>query len=292
MDGIININKPKGLTSSQVVTQVKRAINVSKAGHTGTLDPNATGVLPICIGKATRLASIITSGNKTYKAELILGITTNTEDITGDIIKNQKVTQTSGEIVDAIMSFEGCISQVPPMYSAIKVNGNRLYTLARKGKVVERKARNVNIFSIRICEEVTKQGTVIEVCCSPGTYIRTLCNDIGKKLGCGATMGNLQRTKVSSFSINNAYNLQDLSYFAKSFLIPPSEVLQQYAELTIMQQAVKFLQNGNKISKNYVVKPCIPLKQNSMFRIYDSERNFFGLYKVINDVLAPEIYLG
>ena len=291
MDGIININKPKGLTSQQVVTRVKRILGVKKAGHTGTLDPNATGVLPICLGKATRLASIITGGEKAYKAQLILGKTTDTQDITGTVLEEKEVNATEEQISDAIFSFKGEIEQVPPMYSAIKVNGVRLHQLARQNIEVERKARKVHIYNIDVHGELTKKGATIEVRCSAGTYIRTLCSDIGDKLDCGATMGELQRTYAAGFFIHDALTLEDLENFCQTKLIPMDKILGDYIDLRAKMSATKFLVNGNKIELFEIID-MPQLKENDCARLYDEKGNFFGLYKLKDNMLVPEIYLG
>lgn len=197
--GVINIYKEKGFTSHDVVNIVRKNINNIKTGHTGTLDPDAEGVLPICVGKATKIADYIASDIKEYKAEILLGVSTSTQDITGEIIKKSDVTADYELIKNTIMSFVGEYWQKPPMYSAIKVDGKKLYELAREGKEIKRKKRLINIFDIKLNQVISKERLFFTVLCSKGTYIRTLCDDIGKKLGCGACMASLLRTRSGQF---------------------------------------------------------------------------------------------
>ena len=210
MDGIINIYKPKGMTSHDVVNRVRRIAGTKKVGHTGTLDPDAEGVLPICINRGTKVADMLTASRKRYTAEFVLGITTDTLDIGGNVTAERAVNVSKNQITEAIKSFEGEIEQIPPMYSAIKVGGRKLCDLARKGVEVERKARKVEIYEINILD-VKKNSFTIDVKCSKGTYIRTLGSDIGEKLGCGAVMTSLVRTQSSIFEIANSVKLDDLT---------------------------------------------------------------------------------
>ena len=199
--GIINVYKEKGFTSHDVVAKLRGIVGQKKIGHTGTLDPDATGVLPVCLGKATKLCDLLTDKNKTYEAVLLLGKTTDTQDITGEVLEEKSTEALTEEKVrEAIEGFIGDYEQIPPMYSALKVNGKKLYELAREGKVIERKARPVKILDIQILE-IDLPKVRMEVSCSKGTYIRTLCHDIGEKLGCGGCMESLIRTRVSTFRI-------------------------------------------------------------------------------------------
>lgn len=199
--GIINVYKEKGFTSHDVVAKLRGIVGQKKIGHTGTLDPDATGVLPVCLGKATKLCDLLTDKNKTYEAVLLLGKTTDTQDITGEVLEEKSTEALTEEKVrEAIEGFIGDYEQIPPMYSALKVNGKKLYELAREGKVIERKARLVKILDIQILE-IDLPKVRMEVSCSKGTYIRTLCHDIGEKLGCGGCMESLIRTRVSTFRI-------------------------------------------------------------------------------------------
>ena len=208
--GIINVYKEKGFTSHDVVAKLRGIVGQKKIGHTGTLDPDATGVLPVCLGKATKLCDLLTDKNKTYEAVLLLGKTTDTQDITGEVLEEKSTEALTEEKVrEAIEGFIGDYEQIPPMYSALKVNGKKLYELAREGKVIERKARPVKILDIQILE-IDLPKVRMEVSCSKGTYIRTLCHDIGEKLGCGGCMESLMRTRVSTFRIEDAKTLDEI----------------------------------------------------------------------------------
>ena len=194
--GIINVYKEKGFTSFDVVAKLRGILRTKKIGHTGTLDPDTEGVLPVCIGRATKVCDILTDKDKVYEAVMLLGVETDTQDTSGEILRERPVEVSEDAVKEAILSFIGDYAQVPPMYSALKVNGKKLYELAREGKTVERKARNVQILSIEILE-MNLPRVRMSVHCSKGTYIRTLCNDIGEKRGCGGCMEKLLRTKVS-----------------------------------------------------------------------------------------------
>ena len=210
INGIINVYKERGFTSFDVVAKLRGILHERKIGHTGTLDPEATGVLPVCIGNATKVCELLTDKDKTYEAVMLLGMTTDTQDVTGRILEERSTeTLTADKVREAIRSFIGDYDQIPPMYSALKVNGKKLYELAREGKVVERKARPVKILDIRIIE-MDLPRVRMEVSCSKGTYIRTLCHDIGEQLGCGGCMESLIRTRVSVFQIKDAKTLEEI----------------------------------------------------------------------------------
>lgn len=252
MDGVFNIYKEKGFTSHDVVAIVRKTINQKKVGHTGTLDPEAEGVLPICVGKATKLADYIMADNKTYKATVKLGIITDTLDIWGEVLEERNVSSTKEEITDAVKSFIGKIEQIPPMYSAIKINGQKLYQLARKGIEVERKSRSVEIFDITVDEFISENEFSITVYCSKGTYIRSLCADIGEKLGCGATMTSLVRLKTGAFDGSNAITLDALKALAEkgeaeNALLGVTDVLRDYKKVKTVKKADKLMKNGAKI---------------------------------------------
>ena len=183
-NGVLNVSKEKGYTSHDVVAKLRGITHQKKIGHTGTLDPDATGVLPVCLGKATKVCELLTDKDKTYQAVLLLGMETDTQDTTGTVTARAPVTASEEDVREAVQSFTGSYDQIPPMYSALKINGKKLYDLARAGKEVERKARMVQIHEIRI-EEIALPRVTMTVTCSKGTYIRTLCYDIGRKLGCG-----------------------------------------------------------------------------------------------------------
>ena len=209
MNGIINVYKEKGFTSFDVVAKLRGILKQKKIGHTGTLDPDAVGVLPVCLGNATKLCDMLTDKKKEYIAEFVLGITTDTQDISGQVLSQNAVTCTETQVKDAIVAFIGTYEQLPPMYSAIKVDGKRLYELARQGKEVERKTRPVTLYEIEVLK-MELPNVVIRVLCSKGTYIRTLCHDIGQKLGCGATMISLERTMSGQFCKDTAYTLDEI----------------------------------------------------------------------------------
>ena len=209
ISGILNIKKEPGFTSHDVVAKLRGIVHQKKIGHTGTLDPDATGVLPVCLGKATKLCDIIGDWDKTYEAVLLLGRETDTEDTSGQTLKEREVTVTEEEIRDIILSFQGSYDQIPPMYSAKKVNGKKLYELARQGIVIERKPCPVTLSSI-IIKKIDLPYVTFEVTCSKGTYIRSLCRDIGEKAGCGGCMAGLVRTRVSSFKIEDGFTLSEV----------------------------------------------------------------------------------
>ena len=225
--GILLINKHAGATSHDIVNKVRRAMHTKRVGHTGTLDPMATGVLPILVGRAVKASDFLVAEDKEYIAEMTLGIRTDTDDITGEILEKCDNISDESAVNEAISSFIGEIEQIPPMYSAIKVGGVKLVDLAREGITIERKSRNVKINSIE-SEKISDTVYRMRVSCSKGTYIRTLCHDIGEKLGCGAAMSALQRTKSGSFTIENSYTIEDLENLTieeRAKLVKPTEEL-------------------------------------------------------------------
>lgn len=216
MNGIINVYKEKGFTSHDVVAKLRGILHMKKIGHTGTLDPDAVGVLPVCLGKGTGLCSMITDWTKTYEAVMLLGTVTDTQDTSGTVLKTREVNVTKRQILEVCSSFEGEYDQIPPMYSALKVNGKKLYELARAGVEVERKPRRIKINSLRVNDinlEDDIKTVTITVDCSKGTYIRTLCQDIGEKLGCGACMMELIRTRVGDFLIDDTLTLNQIAAY-------------------------------------------------------------------------------
>ena len=274
MDGVINVYKPEGITSFDVVWKIRKLAHTKKVGHTGTLDPEACGVLPICIGKGTKIVDYIMNGSKEYKGILRLGITTDTYDREGRITSESDVKCSEDEIVNTIKSFIGEIGQVPPMYSALKVNGVRLYELARKGIEIERKERFINIYDIKIIEMNIPYVTFI-VKCSKGTYIRSLCNDIGAKLNCGGAMWGLERTKTSIFDIENSIHLDALSEEnIGSKVISIETALGEFPSVTFKNYHKKQLLNGVPITDDEVFKD---LKKDELYRVYFEENNFYGL---------------
>lgn len=285
--GVINIHKEKGYTSHDVVAKLRGIVGQKKIGHTGTLDPDATGVLPVCLGKATKLCDMLTDKNKTYETVMLLGKVTDTQDISGTVLKEVSVDELGEDIVrEAILSFVGDYMQVPPMYSALKVNGKKLYELAREGVEVERKARPVTILDIQI-KEIQLPRVRMEVSCSKGTYIRTLCHDIGEKLDCGACMEELVRTRVSRFILRDSLTLaqvQELKETGKleEILVPIDEMFSDYEAVTLKEEFMSFVYNGNTFLPKHL-KNRIELSDGKMVRVYDNKGNFIAIYKFMKE---------
>ena len=288
MDGILNVYKEKGFTSHDVVAIIRKVLNTKKVGHTGTLDPDAQGVLPICVGKATKLSDMIMDGKKTYEAVLKLGVTTTTEDALGEVLEERDVTVSREQIAEVIASFVGELEQIPPMYSAVKVNGKKLYELAREGKVIERKTRNITIYGIEILDFLSPERIEIRIDCSKGTYIRTLCADIGKVLGCGGHMESLIRTRTGSFSLEKAYKLDEIRDFAKEnriaeMMLPMKEALHHFPAIVVDERAEKLLYNGGRVKQNYwcecTIEPVIAAK----VVVFDAKNQLVGLYEIDKD---------
>ena len=288
INGVINIYKEKGYTSHDVVAKLRGILHQKKIGHTGTLDPDAQGVLPVCLGKATRMCDMLTDWNKTYEAVMLLGQTTDTQDTSGNVIRMCEPETDARKIMDAIDSFVGDYEQIPPMYSALKHNGRKLYELARQGIEVERKPRHVRIESIRVNELNVQEHTVrMTVECSKGTYIRTLCNDIGDRLGCGACMKELTRTSVGCFNTDNALTLGSVQ--AKVLLgdiadniIPIDAIFNKYRAIHGCERADAALHNGNMIpvTEEYIaVEGEAAAHDDESFRMYDSCGIFVGIYR-------------
>ena len=316
-NGVIIVHKEKGYTSQDVAAIIKK-ITHSKAGHTGTLDPDATGVLPICVGRITKFAEYFASADKTYEAEIILGITTNTGDISGEILSQTSQSEINYEqevITIAVESFQGEYFQIPPMYSAIKIGGKKLYELARRGQTIERPPRLVNIQKIQVTSFAPEKNAFnIEVTCSKGTYIRSLAEDIGKKLGCGATMGELIRTRSGIFSIENALKLDEIKgafQFCHSALDAESPNLRGLrvkpiiTEITMpscilsVDQVLPFphafvRDEGLKLARN---GNAIPLElvngvDESSDKYWLLEQDFLiGLFRLENGKLRPEVMM-
>lgn len=277
MDGFINVYKEKGQTSHDVVNKVRKIFATRKVGHTGTLDPNATGVLPIAVNNATKVIEYMEHDDKTYVAELILGIVTDTEDIWGNILEENFVNVTKDEIEDVIKSFIGKQKQVPPMYSALKVNGKKLYELAREGKVIERETREIEIFSIEEIE-IIENKISFKVHCSKGTYIRTLCKDIGKKLGCGAAMSALKRVQAGGFTIDNAVKLSELEKDKEKYVLDLEIPLKKFSIIELNDEEGRRYINGIKL------KTDMP---DGMYRVY-IEGKLYGVCKVRDNVIRSE----
>lgn len=252
MDGIINVLKPAEMTSHDVVSFIRKNFNMKKVGHTGTLDPNAAGVLPICLGKATRVAEYFNDFDKSYRGEVTLGSSTDTQDKYGNVVETSEKEVTESEIQEVFDEFKGDMKQTPPMYSAIKIGGKKLYELAREGKVVERKQRDITIYNMEILKNYNNKTILFDVDCSKGTYVRTICNDIGERLGTFGHMSFLMRTKVGNFDINNAYTLDEIENLRdennlKSTLLPLDVALFQYKSIEFNKVDSNRLRNGIRI---------------------------------------------
>lgn len=284
MDGIINIYKESGFTSFDVVAILRKKFKTKKVGHTGTLDPEAQGVLPVCLGKATRLADYLTEKVKVYEAVMRLGIETDTQDQTGTILNQLPVTCDEAAIRASIVSFIGPYAQIPPMYSAIKINGQKLYDLARAGQVVEREPRHITIHDI---DSIVIEGDTVSmtVTCSKGTYIRTLCHDIGNQLGCGAHMCGLVRSRSGNFDLSTALKLDQLDGLIDSgkindYIIPIDSIFTDYLAVTVDMNYDKWLLNGNKLKQSYLLGNHDILRGQS-YRVYDHQNRFIGLYECV-----------
>ncbi|MDE6127753.1 MAG: tRNA pseudouridine(55) synthase TruB, partial [Lachnospiraceae bacterium] len=246
-NGVINIYKEKGFTSHDVVAKMRGILQQKKIGHTGTLDPEAVGVLPVCLGNATRLADMLTDRDKEYEAVMRLGVTTDTQDMSGTVLEEKPVLASAAEVEAAMESFVGGYEQVPPMYSALKINGKRLYELAREGREVERKPRRVSLYGIEILSMQLPEVS-FRVSCSKGTYIRTLCHDIGGSLGCGAAMSSLKRTKSGCFTLDTAITLSRLEQLRdekaiEKVLVPVDAMFDGLAAVHVPDIYIRAVQN-------------------------------------------------
>jgi len=272
MNGIFNVYKEAGMTSHDVVNKLRKILNTKAVGHTGTLDPNATGVLVVAVGRATKVIEYMEKDEKIYRAELTLGITTDTEDIWGEVLENKELSQfelSNKKIEEVLKSFIGENNQVPPMYSALKVNGKKLYELAREGIEVKREARQIEIFNIYDIE-ISKEKVSFTVHCSKGTYIRTLCKDIGEKLLCGAAMSKLERIKAGNLDIKNSVKLSDLEIDPDKYLINLENILDKFPIIYLEGENAKKYINGVKLFIN---------KEDGKYRIY-IENKLYGMANV------------
>lgn len=285
MDGIINVYKERGFTSHDVVAKLRGILRQKKIGHTGTLDPEAQGVLPVCLGKATKVCELLTDKTKTYQAVLLLGQETDTQDTTGTVLNEYTVSCSEEQVKDCIQSFVGIQEQIPPMYSALKVNGKKLYELARQGIEVERKSRTIEIEEIQV-DEICLPEVTITVTCSKGTYIRTLCHDIGQKLGCGGCMKSLLRTQVGPFQIQDSITLAEIETYRdqgclEEVIRPTDSVFGHLPGIVLSDEALCLVRNGNPLPRRMVAeaegyeKECCE-KQD--IRLYDQEGTFLAIY--------------
>lgn len=293
-NGLINIYKEKGYTSHDVVAILRGILKQKKIGHTGTLDPHAEGVLPVCLGKGTKLCDMLTEKDKIYQVRLKLGVETDTEDMTGTVLKQSDTSSLKeDEVRTVIESFVGKQMQIPPMYSAIKVNGKKLYQLAREGITIERAEREIEVYRIQILNMELPYVTM-EIECSKGTYIRSICRDIGAKLSVGGAMQDLIRTRVSSFYIKDSLKLEQVKEFVEqgkldSHIVPVDVPFLNYPKVVIEEKYDKWLRNGNKLKKEWFsFAPC-----DSFVRVYDAKNEFIGLYEWDALDLKPyKLFLG
>lgn len=281
IDGFINIYKEQGYTSFDVVAKLRGILKQKKIGHTGTLDPMAEGVLLVCLGSATKMCELLTEKNKTYTCTMLLGKTSDTEDVTGKLTDVTDIYPDEQTVIETVMSFVGDYMQIPPMYSAIKVNGKKLYELARAGQVIERQPRPVTIHSIQILSTDLPRVT-FDVSCSKGTYIRSLCRDIGEKLGCGAVMERLIRTEVKGFTIEESLTLDAVEKARDDgtlmqHVLTTDKLMPDIPELHISAKGEKLLANGNKLSADSFVENQI--YRDTYVKVYDENERFAALYE-------------
>ncbi len=287
-NGIINVYKEKGYTSFDVVARMRGICGQKKIGHTGTLDPDAEGVLPVCLGKATKVCDMLTDSDKVYRAVMQLGVETDTQDMTGTVLKTGETSElTELEVRETILEFQGEILQVPPMYSALKVNGKKLCDLARAGVTVERKARPVTIYEIQV-DSLELPYVTMTVSCSKGTYIRTLCHDIGQKLGCGAAMKSLVRLQAVGYRIEDAYKLDKLQELKengtlKDVVTPIEHVFEVYPVLTAKPEFDLMLKNGNKMALQQFQETIKPESEMKV-RVRMSDGRFAAVYEYREDL--------
>ena len=279
-NGIIIIDKPAGWTSMDVCAKLRGILHEKRVGHAGTLDPMATGVLPVFVGQATKAVSFAEGGKKVYETVLQLGRVTDTQDTTGETLEERAVTVTADDVRAALPRFLGEIDQIPPMYSAIKVNGQKLYDLARQGKEVARKPRRITIYDLALTEELGNGQYALRVECSKGTYIRTLCHDLGQALGCGGCMAALRRTEASGFRIGEAVTLEDAAREGEALLRPLDSLFRAYPAFTIPNAALK--------------KKCLcgnPLRvslADGIYRVYGCDGTFLALSEARDGLLTSK----
>ncbi|GIP43785.1 tRNA pseudouridine(55) synthase TruB [Paenibacillus sp. J45TS6] len=295
-EGVLPVLKPAGFTSHDVVAKLRGILKMKRIGHTGTLDPQVTGVLPLCLGKATRVVEYLQELPKEYHATLRLGIATDTEDMTGEVTAQVDDVQVTYEQVEAaLQQFNGVISQVPPMYSAVKINGKRLYEIAREGKTVERKSREVTIHELELIRMEDVDGLPeisFRVLCSKGTYIRTLCVDIGEALGYPSTMVKLERTMSAGIPAGRCLTIEEIQQCVENdtlskYLIPTDQSIWNFPSHTIESEQERSVLQGKKVSASYV-QPA--LKEEGLFRLYSKEEQFLGIYQwdAESDTITPK----
>ena len=278
-NGIIIIDKPADWTSMDVCAKIRGILREKRVGHGGTLDPMATGVLPVFVGQATRAVEFAENSRKEYVAGLRLGQVTTTQDISGETLETHPVSATRTDVEAALTHFMGEIQQIPPMYSAIKINGQKLYDLARKGKEVERKPRSITIYELELLEQVNDTDFVIRCVCSKGTYIRTLCHDIGQLLGCGGTLYSLRRTMAAGYTLSDAVTIDDVQAQGEALLKPADSLFAEYPAYTISTVGRENrVRNGNPITDNNL--------PNGTYRVYGQNGDFLCLSRAENGNLT------
>lgn len=279
-NGIIIIDKPAGWTSMDVCAKLRGILKTKKIGHAGTLDPMATGVLPVFVGQATRAVSFAEGGEKEYVAGLRLGRTTNTQDTEGETLTQSPVTVGQEELEAVLPRFTGEISQIPPMFSAIKINGQKLYDLARQGKEVERKARAVTIFALKVVEQVSETDYILRIRCSKGTYVRTLCHDIGQALGCGGCMFSLRRTMAAGFTLDESVTLEQMQEGGEALLRPTDSLFRDRPDYRLKtERQEERCRNGNP----FFIQENLP---EGEYRIYGREGAFLCLSRLQGDTMT------
>lgn len=294
MNGIINVYKESGYTSFDVVAKLRGILHQKKIGHTGTLDPDAEGVLPVCLGRATKVCELLTDKDKTYRAVCRLGVETDTQDLSGTVLQRYDYSKiTSEQLCRVAESYRGDSMQVPPMYSALKINGKRFYELAREGKTVERKPRLIHISDLQIQEIDLENGRFcMEVTCSKGTYIRTLCHDIGKALGIGAAMEHLTRTRVDVFRLEDALRLSEIEQLAINDIDILAARIRQvdslfphFPKVQVVSGVQRLLENGNHLPPDGLMgmDGTVPKRdEQESVLVYDSQRNFRAIYTYLD----------
>lgn len=291
--GVLNVYKEAGFTSHDVVAKLRGIVKQKKIGHTGTLDPDATGVLPVCLGKATRLCDMLTDETKTYETVLLLGQSTDTQDIGGTVLKRAEPETKPEKIRSCIQKFIGEYQQIPPMYSALKVNGKKLYELAREGIEVERKPRRVQFHEIEILK-IEPPNVWMRVTCSKGTYIRTLCHDIGEALGCHGCMAKLVRTRVGRFELSESKKLSEIEAYVKNqeldkLLVPVDAMFSGYPYIMVKPEADLLVYNGNPLKESMLAAEKVA-EDSGKIRIYTSSGEFVGIYQydITRKIWKPE----
>ena len=285
VNGIINVYKEPGYTSHDVIARMRGILKQKKIGHTGTLDPQAKGVLPVCLGNATKVSDILTNESKTYEVVGLLGVVTDTQDIFGEIIEKNEVKIQKIQLIEVIESFVGEYEQTPPMYSAKKVNGKKLYELAREGIVIERKSRKVFINNIEIQDiNLATNEIKLSVNCSKGTYIRTLIHDIGQILDCGACMKDLLRKRVGDFTLASSKTLSQIEDIMKNkqvddILIKVDSLFTEYMKVIVKEQYSKIIYNGNALLPSNLKDFSLDLTKEEKIRVYDFQNNFLAIYR-------------